>query len=34
MSRAKARAGVVKEFTGVSDPHEVPERPEIIIDAQ
>lgn len=24
---AKARAGVLKEFTGVSDPYEAPEKP-------
>ena len=29
---AKARAGLIKEFTGISDPYEVPERPEIVID--
>ncbi|MHB1173798.1 MAG: bifunctional sulfate adenylyltransferase/adenylylsulfate kinase [Sulfuriferula sp.] len=29
---AKARAGLIKEFTGVSDPYEVPERPELSID--
>lgn len=29
---AKARAGIVKEFTGVSDPYEVPEHPELAID--
>jgi sulfate adenylyltransferase len=29
---AKARAGVIKEFTGISDPYEVPEKPEIEID--
>lgn len=29
---AKARAGVIKEFTGISDPYEVPEKPEMIID--
>lgn len=28
----KARAGVVKQFTGISDPYEVPEAPEIKID--
>lgn len=26
------RAGIVKEFTGVSDPYEVPESPELSID--
>ncbi len=29
---AKARAGIIKEFTGVSDPYEVPENPEMEID--
>ncbi|MFC1575183.1 bifunctional sulfate adenylyltransferase/adenylylsulfate kinase [Gemmatimonadota bacterium] len=29
---AKARAGVIKEFTGVSDPYEVPENPHVSID--
>ncbi len=29
---AKARAGEIKEFTGVSSPYEEPERPEISID--
>jgi sulfate adenylyltransferase len=29
---AKARAGLIKGFTGVDDPYEVPERPEIVID--
>lgn len=29
---AKARAGIIKEFTGISDPYEVPENPEISID--
>jgi sulfate adenylyltransferase len=29
---AKARAGVLKEFTGVSDPYETPENPEMRID--
>lgn len=26
------RAGIVKEFTGVSDPYEIPESPELSID--
>ena len=30
---AKARAGLVKEFTGVSDPYEVPKDAEVVIDA-
>ncbi len=29
---AKARAGLIREFTGISDPYEVPERPELAID--
>ncbi len=29
---AKAREGVIPEFTGISDPYEVPENPEIRID--
>jgi sulfate adenylyltransferase len=29
---AKARAGIVKEFTGISDPYEVPEDAEVRID--
>ncbi|MEW5770481.1 MAG: bifunctional sulfate adenylyltransferase/adenylylsulfate kinase [Pseudomonadota bacterium] len=29
---AKARAGLIPEFTGVSDPYEVPEAPELVID--
>jgi sulfate adenylyltransferase len=31
---AKARAGVIKEFTGISDPYEVPERAELVIDTR
>ena len=31
---AKARAGIIKEFTGISDPYEEPENPEIRIDTQ
>ena len=27
-----ARAGKIKEFTGISDPYEAPENPEIYID--
>ncbi len=30
---AKARAGVIKEFTGINDPYEVPEHPELTIDS-
>jgi sulfate adenylyltransferase len=29
---AKARAGLIKGFTGIDDPYEVPENPEIEID--
>ncbi len=29
---AKARAGIIKEFTGISDPYEAPENPEVTID--
>lgn len=29
---AKARAGIIKEFTGISDPYEVPEDAELSID--
>ncbi|MDH5300700.1 MAG: bifunctional sulfate adenylyltransferase/adenylylsulfate kinase [Gammaproteobacteria bacterium] len=29
---AKARAGIIKEFTGISDPYEAPENPELRID--
>ncbi len=28
----KARAGIIKEFTGISDPYEAPETPEMTID--
>ena len=31
---AKARAGLINEFTGISDPYEVPEKPEIKIDTR
>ncbi len=31
---AKARAGEIKEFTGISDPYEVPENPEITLDTR
>ncbi|MFQ5635096.1 MAG: bifunctional sulfate adenylyltransferase/adenylylsulfate kinase [Gammaproteobacteria bacterium] len=31
---AKARAGIIKEFTGISDPYEAPENPEVRIDTQ
>ena len=29
---AKARSGVIKTFTGISDPYEVPESPELSLD--
>ncbi|NOZ78405.1 MAG: bifunctional sulfate adenylyltransferase/adenylylsulfate kinase [Acidobacteria bacterium] len=29
---AKARAGIIKEFTGISDPYEAPDDAEVIID--
>ena len=29
---AKARAGIIKEFTGISDPYEAPGNPEVRID--
>jgi len=28
----KARAGIIKNFTGISDPYEIPESPEVTID--
>ena len=31
---AKARAGNLKGFTGIDDPYEEPERPEVVIDTQ
>jgi sulfate adenylyltransferase len=31
---AKARAGIIKEFTGISDPYEEPEDAEIVIDTR
>jgi adenylylsulfate kinase len=31
---AKARAGEIKEFTGVSDPYEAPENPELVIETE
>ncbi len=30
----KARAGEIKEFTGVSDPYEAPEDPELVLDTE
>ena len=29
---ARARKGLIKEFTGISDPYETPERAEVVID--
>jgi len=31
---AKARAGIIKGFTGIDDPYETPEKPEIVIDTK
>jgi adenylyl-sulfate kinase len=28
----KARAGIIKNFTGISDPYEDPESPEVVVD--
>lgn len=28
----KARAGIIKNFTGISDPYEEPEAPEVVVD--
>lgn len=30
---AKARSGLLKNFTGIDDPYEVPEHPELVIDS-
>ncbi|MBD3624800.1 MAG: adenylyl-sulfate kinase, partial [Rhodobacteraceae bacterium] len=29
---AMARAGKIKEFTGISDPYEEPKKPELVLD--
>jgi len=29
---AKARAGLIKGFTGIDDPYEAPEKPEVVVD--
>ncbi|MGV6809773.1 MAG: adenylyl-sulfate kinase, partial [bacterium] len=29
---AKARAGLIKQFTGIDDPYEAPETPELRLD--
>ncbi len=31
---AKARKGLIPEFTGISDPYDIPENPELIIDTE
>jgi sulfate adenylyltransferase len=31
---AKARAGILKGFTGIDDPYEAPEKPEIVINTE
>jgi sulfate adenylyltransferase len=31
---AKARAGLIKQFTGIDDPYEPPENPDVVIDTQ
>ena len=31
---AKARAGLIKDFTGIDDPYEAPEKAEVVIDTQ
>ena len=31
---AKARAGLIKNFTGIDDPYEPPEDPELVVDTQ
>ena len=31
---AKARSGEIKEFTGVSDPYEEPENPEVVVETE
>ena len=31
---AKARSGEIKEFTGVSDPYEPPEEPELVLETE
>jgi sulfate adenylyltransferase len=30
---SKARAGLIKGFTGIDDPYEAPERAELVLDA-
>ena len=31
---ARARRGEIRNFTGIDDPYEVPERPELSLDTQ
>ena len=31
---ARARAGVIREFTGIDSPYEAPERPELVLDTE
>jgi sulfate adenylyltransferase len=31
---AKARAGLIKQFTGIDDPYEAPEDPDVVIDTE
>ena len=31
---AKARAGILKEFTGISDPYEAPTKAELVVDTE
>ena len=31
---AKARAGLIKDFTGIDDPYEAPEKADVVIDTQ
>lgn len=30
----KAREGIISNFTGISDPYEIPSNPEIIVDTE
>ena len=30
----KARAGIIKNYTGISSPYEEPENPDLVIDAE
>jgi len=31
---AKARAGMIRDFTGIDSPYEAPERPELVLDTE